>query len=285
MSRLTDLIGQKFGGLTVVDYKGKSHWLCKCNCGNTTNVVANSLRQGITKSCGCFKKEMAKKVRKPKDLKGKRIGRLTVLECVGKKNHKTIYFWKCKCTCGEIIEVRSDNLTFGKTKSCGCLHKDKVIKHGFWNTEYDKGTMKFYKMWQSLKARCDNLNLKCYKNYGGRGITYDLRWADFECFKEDMYFKYLYAVRQQKLKNASIERLDVNGNYCFENCTFIERTDQLKNTRSVHSFIAISSEGEKFSAKNVNEFCDKHGLNSSSVYACLKGKARQHKGWIFKKVE
>ena len=35
--------------------------------------------------------------------------------------------------------------------------------------------------------------------------------------------------------------------------------------------------------KNVAEFSTKHGLNSSHVYECLDGKAKQHKGWTFMK--
>ena len=178
----------------------------------------------------------------------------------------------------------------GHTKSCGCLHKEinkqtKNVKHGFWNNKFSKGTMKFYLMWQNIKARCNNPNLKAYKNYGGRGITYDPRWNDFLEFKKDMYFQYLVAIRVKKIKNPSIERKDVNGNYCKENCTFITFTEQLKNQRTTRSFIAISPEGKEYSGKNVNEFCKKHGLNSSHVYYCLDGKEKQHKGWKFKKVD
>lgn len=210
-----------------------------------------------------------------KDLTGKKFTRLKVL------NHHYSDGWLCECTCGNKVIISSSKLESGHTKSCGCLRK----KHGFQNTNYSTGTMKFYKMWQSLKARCDNSNLKCYKNYGGRGIIYDPKWKDFLEFKKDMYFKYLYAIKQIKLKNASIERMNVNGNYNKENCIFIEFTEQLKNARSVRSFIAISPDGEEFITKNVNEFSDKHNLNSSHVYECLDGKASHHKKWKFKKME
>jgi hypothetical protein len=217
-----------------------------------------------------------------KDLTGKEFGRLKVLEFLERRKKRTI--WLCRCSCGEYIEIRADQITSGKAKSCGCLQKDTVTKHGFWNTDYSKGTMKFYKVWQSLRARCDNPNLGCYENYGGRGITYDPRWSDFLEFKKDMYLKYLYAVKQKKLKNASIERLDVNGNYNKENCTFIERTEQLKNKRDTHSFIAYSPDGEEIKAKNANEFAKKHGLSSSPIYRCLNGESEIYKGWRFKKI-
>lgn len=216
------------------------------------------------------------------NLIGKRFGRLFILKWIGKGH------WKCKCNCGKFTVVKTGHLKSGHTKSCGCLGLESVkqtknVKHGFHNTEYSKGKMKFYKMWQSLKARCDNPNLKCYKNYGGRSITYDSRWKEFEEFKNDMYMKYLYASKQEKINNVTIERINVNGNYDKENCTFVDRIDQLKNTRSVIACIAISPKGEKLIIKNVNEFSKNNNLNSTHVYECLKGKANHHKGWTFKK--
>lgn len=54
---MTDLTGQKFGKLKVVEYsysKDKPHWLCICDCGKEIIVNGNSLKRGNTKSCGCF---------------------------------------------------------------------------------------------------------------------------------------------------------------------------------------------------------------------------------------
>lgn len=41
---------------------------------------------------------------------------------------KTSAYWKCKCDCGNIITVRGTNLRNGKTKSCGCLSKEKAAQ-------------------------------------------------------------------------------------------------------------------------------------------------------------
>lgn len=55
-----ELTGQRFGRLVAVRPTGRriygSHrvWLCQCDCGNTSEVTANSLRKGNTKSCGCL---------------------------------------------------------------------------------------------------------------------------------------------------------------------------------------------------------------------------------------
>lgn len=54
-----DIIGQKFGRLTVLERVGKNKsgnilWKCKCSCGNEVSVAANHLRSGHTQSCGCL---------------------------------------------------------------------------------------------------------------------------------------------------------------------------------------------------------------------------------------
>ena len=62
MAKAKDLTGQKFGRLTVIkraENKGKRvAWLCKCECGNEIVIIGGNLKNGSTKSCGCYKKEM-----------------------------------------------------------------------------------------------------------------------------------------------------------------------------------------------------------------------------------
>lgn len=57
-----NIIGQKFGRLTVVEFScvrdEASYWLCKCDCGNECVVVCRSLTGGNTKSCGCLHREV-----------------------------------------------------------------------------------------------------------------------------------------------------------------------------------------------------------------------------------
>lgn len=60
-------------------------------------------------------------------LRGKMVGKifdsLTVLEYDHSENRGTYSraYWKCRCECGNIKIIRTDNLTRGKTRSCGCL--------------------------------------------------------------------------------------------------------------------------------------------------------------------
>ena len=55
---LENITGNKYGKLMVIKYIGnknnKSRWLCKCDCGNYTEVGSDKLKLGHTQSCGCF---------------------------------------------------------------------------------------------------------------------------------------------------------------------------------------------------------------------------------------
>lgn len=62
MGRLIDLTGQRFGRLTVVsraenDKNKTPRWRCLCDCGKETVVLGHLLRNGNTRSCGCFGRE------------------------------------------------------------------------------------------------------------------------------------------------------------------------------------------------------------------------------------
>lgn len=63
MPRFINLVGQKFGRLTVVRRDHQPHntrhmrWLCKCTCGKSKVIMGHSLRTGATTSCGCWRSE------------------------------------------------------------------------------------------------------------------------------------------------------------------------------------------------------------------------------------
>lgn len=56
-----DLIGQKFGKLTVRSWAGNSRWVCECDCGGTALVITANLKRKNTSSCGCIKRTVASK--------------------------------------------------------------------------------------------------------------------------------------------------------------------------------------------------------------------------------
>lgn len=59
MGKFIDLTGQDFGHLKVLSRdksikRNEAFWTCKCDCGNVVSVRGSYLRNGTTKSCGCF---------------------------------------------------------------------------------------------------------------------------------------------------------------------------------------------------------------------------------------
>ena len=51
--RLINVIGQKFGKLTVRAMLPSSECVCECECGRALITESYSVRKGLTKSCGC----------------------------------------------------------------------------------------------------------------------------------------------------------------------------------------------------------------------------------------
>lgn len=156
--RKINLENQKFGKLVVIKRSGtktnadgskKALWLCKCDCGNYTEVITNNLKSGKTKSCGCVRNKD-----KLKNLIGQKFGRLTVIK--RDENSKTNHtMWICKCECGKVKRVDSSNLIRGTTLSCGCYKKEKISKI---KRKYDKEKFneRIYNIWSGIKTRCYN---------------------------------------------------------------------------------------------------------------------------------
>lgn len=153
------------------------------------------------------------------NLTGQKFGRLLAIKDAGRNKSQQV-IWECLCECGKTALVVSSKLKNGHTKSCGCLQKDVVTAN---ETTHGESNTELYRRWQSLKNRCENPNNKEFHNYGGRGIKVCEKWQTFEGFKEDYY--------QLSGDGDSIDRIDVNGDYSFENCRKLTSQGQSINTR------------------------------------------------------
>ena len=123
-----DLTGQRFGSLTVLhrepNQNGRTCWLCQCDCGNTCTVLSRDLKRGSATSCGCKKKTGNNRL----DLTGRKFGRLLVLCPTENRSKRGSVCWKCRCDCGNKVEVSSDFLVEGICQSCGCLKLENQAK-------------------------------------------------------------------------------------------------------------------------------------------------------------
>lgn len=132
MSSRKDLTGNVYGKLTVREMMygvvrfGRKRTLCAClcECGSTCEVVADRLTSGSKTSCGCDAAQRRSESNRV-DLTGKTFGSLTVLQMQWDvRPTRTI----CKCSCGNFANVRSAQLTSGKTTSCGHNQRDATSR-------------------------------------------------------------------------------------------------------------------------------------------------------------
>lgn len=176
---------------------------------------------------------------KAKDLSGQKFGRLFVNSFHGSERSKSgvsVRYWRCVCDCGNISKVSAGALTSGNTQSCGCAKIEATKRHGMYNTRQ-------YQIWEDMKRRCNNPNTKAYKNYGARGITYDPKWESFEGFWEDMSEGYS--------DNLTLERIDPNGDYYKNNCSWETKSNQSRNkTRMGTNISGVTGVRYCFNKKN-----------------------------------
>ena len=112
-------------------------WICRCDCGNTTEVRSWCLRLDATRSCGCLRAEILSKPKKS-SLIGARSGKLTVKEIyikTRKDGRSDRNYLKCVCDCGNEVIAQASRIRSGYTASCGCVvrtMKPRPAKYPEW---------------------------------------------------------------------------------------------------------------------------------------------------------
>lgn len=258
---LDDLTGKKFGLLTVVKRNEKrpknrvSYWDCICDCGGNKTTRGSALKAGKVKSCGCLQEQYKKSHTTMKDIIGKRFGRLLVVEMVDERSKCGEIKYLCKCDCGNEKIIVGTSMRNGSTRSCGCLISEETARrakiHGQSNT-------RLYKIWSGMIERCINPNRNEYMYYGGRGINVCNEWLnDFKSFYE-------WAMSHGYSDDLSIDRIDVNGNYCPENCRWATPKEQSDNTRKT---VHITVNGV---TKNATDWAKTIGVGRSTISRHVK---------------
>lgn len=200
MGRRNNLVGQRFGKLTVIsdagnDARGNSMWLCQCECGNTKVIRGSKLKEGQYKSCGCE--------------------------------------WH------SYNELRNEGIRKSK------------ITHGL------SGTRLYY-IYDNMIKRCYEPSSEKYPNYGGRGITVCDEW------RNDRQKFFDWALQSGYTDELTIDRINVDGNYCPENCRWATPKEQANN-RTSNRYLTYNGE-----THTVIEWAEILGLSPGTLYSRLE---------------
>lgn len=197
------------------------------------------------------------------DLTGERYGNLLVIEkCEsyvhpsGRKRTR----WLCRCDCGNYDKVTTDNLRSGQVTSCGCTrvvsNKQRLETHGL-------SSERLYGIWTHMKDRCYNENNERYKSYCGKGIKICDAWLhDYVAFRTWMLENGYDP--DAKYGETTIDRIDVNGDYCPENCRVVNMTIQNRNKTNTLMYTYHDE------TKSLPEWAEEYGLKYSTLRARIK---------------
>lgn len=135
----------------------------------------------------------------------------------------------------------------------------KGINAGEKNYRYIHGETKtrLHKIWESMHARCEYPKHSHYHSYGGRGIVVCDEWREYLLFAK-------WARANGYGETLSIDRIDVNGNYCPENCRWVSMKEQANNKRNNH---LVSYGGE---THTITEWAGILGIGKTTIKERLK---------------
>ena len=112
--------------------------------------------------------------------------------------------------------------------------------------------------WSNMITRCTNPNREQWMDYGGRGITVCNEW------RHDAAAFIHWALANGWQPGLTIERIDNDGGYFPDNCTWTTRDAQNRNRRST---IKVTWNGK---TQCIMDWCNELGLNHFTVYKRMK---------------
>lgn len=224
MRSRNDFCGLRFGKLYIE--RGGQHqkyqaylnrfntYICKCDCGNTTEVLTLLLIKGGTRSCGCLKiySNITNKL-----YPGLKINRFIVIGFCDIKMQ-----WKLLCECGTIYYSGAKKILKDNTKSCGCLNTEK---------RKEKAIIQINK--SSDPNPIQAIAKRVFNRYSDGDLTFDMFYAmsQIDCFycgigkinkqtKEPSQYSYLYELSKEELtfRYNGLDRINSDLPHNKDNC-------------------------------------------------------------------
>lgn len=193
---------------------------------------------------------------------GEKFNRLTIIRQDTSRKDKTRRYWMCRCDCGKWVSVSTADLKNGNTKSCGCLKRDNAKER---LTTHGESKTKLYGVWNTMMSRCYNPKSERYNRYGGRGISVCAEWLhNYTAFRD-------WAITHGYADGLTIDRIDLDGDYCPENCQWVTSFEQMKNM-STNRFLTLNGETHILS-----DWARLTGISAATINKRLK------RGWSVEK--
>lgn len=212
------------------------YYICECLlCSSIKSIRADALRRWQN-SCGCYTSRI--------DISWYIYWKITILSYSHTEHRKP--YWHALCDCWNKFIVKWEAVKSWNTKTCWCNRsKFASVNH------------RMYVIYWWMKQRCNYKNQISYHIYWWRWIK--VEWWSYDDFFKDMYESYIQHVDQHWEKNTTIDRIDVNGNYCKENCRWATNKMQWMNTRRKR-FVSF-----QWKTYRLSELAEKLWVKSSQI--------------------
>lgn len=198
---------------------------------------------------------------------GKRYGRLVVQSIHDPSIGSGRIEFVCLCDCGSTAVKTGWSLMRNKVSGCSDCFSERMSVNATKHGGAKDGKTRLFNIWQGMRKRCRNKNVKSAVDYILRGISVCQEWEDFSIFRD-------WANSNGYTDELTIERDDVNGNYEPSNCMWIPKSEQQRNTRSTRRInfmgnIFASAEIERkmnFKRNEIHYFYKRYNITHQEAF-------------------